>query len=184
MKKNNAKQGTSTPGDKAGPKTIPALIADLNSRDGLVRVKARKALVAIGHRSVKPLVKALASKKQWVRWEAAKTLSQIGDPAATQALIKALEDKNFDVRWLAAEGLDSIGQEAIVPLLQALEKHPDSSWLREGTHHVLHNLEGGHLNRTLNPVLLALEGFEPSVEAPLAAAKALNALTNNRIKRN
>lgn len=170
--------------DKDAESTISSLITDLNSRDGLVRVKARKSLVAIGHRSVKPLVKALASKKQWVRWEAAKTLSQIGDPIATQALIKALEDKNFDVRWLAAEGLNSIGQEAIVPLLQVLEKRPDSFWLREGAHHVLHELEGGHLNRTLNPVLLALEGFEPSVEVPLATAKALDALSNDRIKKN
>jgi HEAT repeat protein len=183
MKKSNVKQDKPARSKKAVMDTTAALVADLNSPDGLVRVKARKALVAIGQPAVKYLVKSLASKKQWVRWEAAKTLGQIGDTGATSALIKALEDKMFDVRWLAAEGLNSIGNDALVPLLQALEKHPDSLWLREGVHHVLHNLEGGHLNKILDPVLLALESFEPSVEAPLAATKALEALANSGTKR-
>jgi HEAT repeat protein len=182
MKTNNSKQSTPAPGENAAAKKIRKLITDLNSQDGLVRVKARKSLVEIGGPAVPMLVKALSNKKQWVRWEAAKTLGQIGDSRATTALIKALDDKLFDVRWLAAEGLDSIGHEAIIPLLQALEKHPDSLWLREGVHHVLHNLEGGHLNKILDPVLTALEGFEPSVEAPLAAGKALEALKESGSK--
>jgi hypothetical protein len=95
---------------------------------------------------------------------------------AVQALVKALEDKMFDVRWLAAEGLISIGREALVPLLRELIEHPDSFWLREGVHHVLHDIyQGDH--KTLRPVLVALESFEPSVEAPLAAEVALKALS-------
>jgi len=94
-----------------------------------------------------------------------------------QALVKALEDKMFDVRWLAAEGLVAIGHEALVPLLRVLIGHSDSVWLREGVHHVLHGIEGGHLNEMLRPILLALEGVEPSVEAPMAAEAALKALT-------
>jgi HEAT repeat protein len=180
MTKKKARQDKPVRSRKVSPETIRSLVADLGSQDGLVRVRARKSLVALGSRAVKPLVKALASKRQWVRWEAAKALGQIGDKAAIQALIKALEDKIFDVRWLAAEGLTAIGHEALVPLLQALKEHSDSLWLREGVHHVLHNTEGGHLNKTLNPVLLALESFEPSVEAPLAVEIALKALTKDR----
>jgi hypothetical protein len=41
---------------------------------------------------------------------------------------------------------------------------------------VLHNTEGGHLNKILDPVLVTLESFEPEVEAPLAAETALKAL--------
>jgi HEAT repeat protein len=164
-------------GKKLSANTIKSLIADLGSQDGIVRVQARKSLVSTGGRAVKPLVKALASKREWVRWEAAKTLGQIGDPAAVQTLIEALEDKMFDVRWLSAEGLISIGHEALVPLLRALMEHPDSLWLREGVHHVLHDVDKGDLTEIIQPVIAALEGFEPSVEVPLAASTVLKALT-------
>jgi hypothetical protein len=177
MTENETRQDRPLRRKKAGVGTIKSLVAALGSQDGQVRVRARKSLVAIGGQAVKPLVKALASKKEWVRWEAAKTLGQIGDPAAVQALVKALEDKMFDVRWLAAEGLISTGREALAPLLRALMEHPDSPWLREGMHHVLHDVEKGDLTEILQPVIVALEGFEPAVEAPLAAETALKALT-------
>jgi HEAT repeat protein len=168
---------------KARPTKVKSLVNDLASEDGLVRVKARKSLVETGKPVVKPLVEALASKKQWVRWEAAKALGQIGDTAATQALIKALEDKMFDVRWLAAEGLISLGDKVLVPLLQAIMARPGSLWLQEGVHHVLHNLEGGHLNKTIDPILRALEGFEPAVETPPAVERALEMLTREKSKK-
>jgi HEAT repeat protein len=174
---NRVKENDTTHGKKVRTETIKSLIDDLGSKDGQVRVRARKSLVAIGGQAVKPLVKALSSEKEWVRWEAAKALGQIGGPAAVQALVKALEDKMFDVRWLSAEGLISIGREALVPLLRALMEHPDSLWLQEGVHHVLHDVEKEDINEILQPVLAALEGFEPSVEAPLAVKIALKALT-------
>jgi HEAT repeat protein len=169
------------PQDKAiqssSVETISALIADLDSKDGLVRVRARRSLVAIGGLAVGPLDEALTSKKQWVRWEAAKALGQIGDPAATQALVKALEDEMFDVRWLAAEGLIAIGHGAVVPLLHALTKHSDSLWLREGAHHVFHDINIRNLKKVLRPVLDALEDIEPSVEVPRVAETALDMVT-------
>jgi HEAT repeat protein len=176
MTPDKVKRGDRVRRKRVSKNAVETLITELGSQDGLARVKARKSLVNIGGPAVKPLEKALASKKEWMRWEAAKTLGQIGDAQATAALIKALEDKMFDVRWLAAEGLNAIGHEALVPLLRALKEHPESLWLREGVHHVLHNLERGHLNKTIDPVLVALESFEPSVEAPLAVRKALKAL--------
>jgi|WetSurMetagenome_2_1015567.scaffolds.fasta_scaffold01849_6 HEAT repeat protein len=176
MISNNAKQSVLDSGNKGNKGIIKSLIADLGSQDGMVRVRARKSLVAIGRRAVKPLAKVMASKKEWVRWEAAKSLGQIGDPAATQSLIKALEDKMFDVRWLAAEGLISIGRKVTVPLLRALMEHPDSLWLQEGVHHVLHDVNKRDISKVLQPVIAALESFEPSVEAPLAARIALEML--------
>jgi HEAT repeat protein len=164
-------------GRHANKAIISALISDLGSKDGIVRVRARKSLVAIGKPAIGLLVEALASKKELVRWEAAKAIGQIDDPTATQALVKALEDDMFDVRWLAAEALIIIGQEALVPLLQALSRHSDSLWLREGAHHVVHDLADGKITEVLRPVLTALEDIEPSVEAPLAANTALKALT-------
>ena len=163
-------------GSKAAKATIKSLIADLASKDGVVRVKARQQLVAYKKRSVAPLIRTLSNEKDWVRWEAAKALSQIGNPESIQALLEALTDKKFEVRWLAAEGLIRIGRKAAVPLLEALVKHSDSHWLREGIHHVLHDMNRGKLGKVLRPVLVALEGTEPSLEAPLAARAALDAL--------
>jgi HEAT repeat protein len=183
MTENTARQGNPVRGKKVSIETIKSLIADLGSQDGLVRIRARKSLVAIGNQAIKLLVKALASKREWVRWETAKTLGQIGDPVAVQALVKALEDKMFDVRWLAAEGLIAIGRKALAPLLQALMEHPDSPWLREGAHHVLHDVDRRGLTEILLPVIVALEGSEPSVEAPIAAASALKALAKARVRR-
>jgi HEAT repeat protein len=166
----------------ADPATISALVTDLGSKDGLVRVRARLSLVAIGAQAVGPLVKALATKKQWIRWEAAKALGQIGSPAAAKALVRALEDEMFDIRWLAAEGLVVMGREALVPLLHALVERSDSEWLREGAHHVLHDLARGRpdLRDILQPVLAALEDIEPSLEVPVAAEIALNKLIGRK----
>jgi HEAT repeat protein len=177
MDRKNATEAYVTQDNTATIKTINSLIAELGGKDGIVRVRARKSLVNIGHAAVGPLVEALTSKREWLRWEAAKTLSQIGDSSTTQALIGALQDKMFDVRWLAAEGLIHIGNKAIKPLLEAVIKQPDSLWIREGTHHVLHDLPESNLKELLKPVLRALEDIEPSLEVAIAAEAVLNLLT-------
>jgi hypothetical protein len=167
---------------RAAPAPIGSLISDLASDDGVIRVKARHALVSIGDKAIKPLIKALADRNQWVRWEAAKALGQIGSSAATRALIKALEDRMFDVRWLAAQGLIAIGPEAIIPILEALIERADSVWMREGAHHVLHDLAEGEIREVLWPVIAALEDVDSPVEVPFAAKTALNALKHTDAK--
>ena len=176
-KQNNPSKTNLVTNGNAPKATISSLIADLGSKDGIVRVKARRQLVAYRARSVTPLIKTLSSGKDWVRWEAAKALSQIGNPASIQALLKALSDKRFEVRWLAAEGLIRIGHKAIVPMIEALVKNSNSSWLYEGIHHVLHDMNKGNLGTVLRPVLLALEDTGQSLQVPLAARAALDALT-------
>jgi HEAT repeat protein len=179
MKKtqNNAPKVNALSDSKVTKDIIKSLITALASKDGVVRVKARRQLVAYKKRSVAPLIRTLSNKNDWVRWEAAKALSQIGNNRAIKALLEALSDEKFEVRWLAAEGLIRIGRKAIVPLLDALVKNSDSYWLREGIHHVLHDINRGKIRRVLRPVLVALEGPEPSLEVPLVAQAALDALT-------
>jgi HEAT repeat protein len=155
---------------------IQSLVTDLASEDGVVRIKARRQLVDYKSRAVAPLIKTLSNKNDYVRWEAAKALSQIGSPASIRALLRALEDNMFDVRWLAAEGLIRIGEKAVVPMLKKLVKHSDSFWLREGIHHVMHDMNKGKFREVLKPVLVALESNEPSLTGPLAARAALNTL--------
>jgi HEAT repeat protein len=98
---------------------INALMKDLSGKDGIIRNKARIALVEIGGPAVEPLVNALTDRSQTVRWESAKALGQIMDPRSIDALVNALQDRLFDVRWLAAEGLIAIGSKSVKPLLQA-----------------------------------------------------------------
>ena len=175
---NLVREGATAIGEAARP-TVTSLIAKLASDDGVVRVKARRQLVACKARAVAPLIKALSDDSHWVRWEAAKALSQIGNQESIQALLDALSDKEFDVRWLAAEGLIRIGRKSVVPILAALVGDPDSRWVREGIHHVLHDMKKRELGQVLRPVLAALEGSEPTLEVPLAARAALDTLKKN-----
>jgi HEAT repeat protein len=156
---------------------IDALIAEFTCDDVIKCQKARRSLVAMGDKAVQPLIKELSSKKHWVRWEAAKALGQIGDAAAAKALVAALDDKEFDVHWLAAEALITIGRGAIEPLLEALADHGDKSlWLRQGAHHVLHDMKLGNLKAVLKPVIDAVDSSAPAIEVLQTARKALNDL--------
>jgi HEAT repeat protein len=164
-------------GARVDPVTIGSLIADLASKDGLVRESARLSLVAVGRPVVGALVKSLTDRNRQVRWEAAKALSAIADPTAAPALVKALEDEEFSVRWLAAKGLIALRSQGLPPLLRALIKRSDSGSLLQGAHHVLHELaRRGVPKDVVQPLLAALEDFQPSLEVPPAARAALDAL--------
>jgi hypothetical protein len=165
------------------------LIADLSSNNGSVRIRARAALVHIGAGAVEPLILALKDRNWHVRWESAKTLSEIGDPRSAPALVNALEDARSGIRWLAAEGLIVIGRDALSPLLQALVDHSDSEWLREGAHHVfrawlreekeraaLGIQANEEMSNLIFAVFKALEGIEPVIATPPVAEAALDAL--------
>ena len=80
------------------------------------------------------------------------------------------------VRWLAADGLIDLGHDTLAPVLEALIGEPGSSWIRDGVHHVLSALRAGPLRPIVAPVIRSLEGDEPALEAPIAAAVALEAL--------
>jgi HEAT repeat protein len=167
--------------DRKDPKvadagTISSLIVALGSREAARRQSARETLVGIGKPAVAPLTEALTDSSPNLRWEAAKTLTEIGDPVAAPALVHALEDEESAVRWLAAKGLIAMGEAGLQPLLQALIEHSDSLWFREGAHHVLHTLVREDMALEATPVLDALEDIEPVVEAPVAAYHVLQAL--------
>jgi HEAT repeat protein len=171
---------------RADPGTIGALVADLASDDGAVRETARLSLVDVGGNAVAALIEALGDPHRQVRWEAAKALEQIADPQAAAALVGALEDREFSIRWLAAEGLIALKSKGLVPLLRELIERPDSAWLREGAHHVvhdLHHLGGRRLREVLEPLLAALEDVEPVLEAPPAAETVLKILIRERRRR-
>ena len=116
------------------------LLETLGSDDGMKRKKAREALVEKGKVSIDFLLELLSHPKHIYRWEAVKTLEEIGDPLAIPLLIQALEDDKGDVRWIAAKGLVKLGKKSILPLLKVLEEKSDSVFILEGAHHVFSDL--------------------------------------------
>ncbi len=155
--------------DEAKEPSIETLINTLSTLKDKVREETRHTLVAIGKPAVPSLIKALKNKKALIRWEVAKALEQIADPETAPMLVEALEDDDFDVRWLAAEGLVKMNIKGLKPLLEALELRGESVLLREGAHHVFHDLAKGELRKYLVPVLASLEALEPGEEVPWAA---------------
>jgi len=156
---------------------IEKLITDLNCDEYIDCQKARRKLVEMGGAAVPRLVKELSNSKYQVRWEVTKALGQIADKSSAEALVKALEDAEFDVRWLAAEALINIGRDALEPLLLALADHGDKSIsLRNGAHHVLHDMYLGNLHGTLLPVMKAVGDSEPYSEILVTARKVLDDL--------
>lgn len=154
---------------------IPSLIVDLGVQSATVRERAHSTLVAMGKPAVRPLLEALTNSTEYGRGQAAKALGEIGDLAAAPALVKALEDDKFDVRWLAARALVALGRDGLPALLRALIERPDSTWLREGAHHVLHDEGYKTWQKQLAPVMKALEGYVPTDALPGAAEKVLRA---------
>ena len=174
--KNSEKKGKKAQGSRGALSKITSAIANLRSGDGLVRKEARETLTLIGKQAVRPLIPLLKDIEDDVRWGAAKALADIADARAASELVSTLEDHNFGVRWLAAEGLINIGRDALGPLLKALIKNPDSVWLREGAHHVLHDLAKTGMKDLLTPVWVALEGVYPEIGVHEPALKALQEL--------
>jgi HEAT repeat protein len=159
------------------PAIIDDLIAELASHEGSKRQRARDALAAIGKPAVAPLLQVLGDRRNHtMRWEAAKTLSEIADLDSAPVLIATLEDGDFDIRWLAAEGLIAMGRAAWPPLLRALIQRAGSVWLRNGAHHILTSFFEPEVRALLAPVILALEGGEPELTVPSAAQRLLRTL--------
>ena len=157
---------------------VKALITQLGDDQGFVRENARLALIDIGKDAVPLLIDALVSKREQLRWEAAKALVKIADPAAIPALVKALQDEVFDIRWLAAEALIAIGKESIEPLMQEVVDQGNKSFLQEGAHHIITYLlpplsKSSDLVEILKPVKDALDSSAPRAAGPAAAQKAL-----------
>lgn len=158
---------------------IRSLVRALAGSDWVVREHARIAIEAAGGAAISPLVEALESDDLWLHREAARVLSRIGDPRSVDALVKALRDEEFGVRWMAAEGLIAIGEASVLPLLQALIDEAGSVRLREGAHHVLHDLVRKGIQReALLPVLRALRSAEPAATGPTSAFRAYQRLTS------
>ena len=88
---------------------VPALIAQLDSSDQLLRRIAGDALVAVGSESVPALLEVMQDSSQEARIEAARALALIGDTRAVPQLFKALDEESALLEHWAGEGLERMG---------------------------------------------------------------------------
>lgn len=157
--------------------TASHLVEQLSSENGSVRAVARDAIIKIGPPMTPHLIQLLSSPDEHLRWEAAKALAAIADPASAPALVGALEDRSFGVRWLASSGLIALGRDGLRPLLVALMQNSGTVLLRSAAHRIVFDLAGrDHLFVLLKPLVDALESTEPAVSVPVAAHAALQKL--------
>ena len=162
---------------------IDQWIFNLGSPNGVTRQEARLALVKIGKDAVPALCRALHSQNVHTRWEAAKAFVALPAYSAAPDLVDALRDEDAGVRWLAGEALIGLKRAAVVPLLEGLQEHFDSTWMREGAHHVLYGLHMEKLlDQPLSKVKSALEDIEPEAKAPWAAYEYLDTFEKFRGK--
>lgn len=142
-----------------------------------IREMARWSLVSAGSDVVPELIETLRNDRQRCRWEAARLLGKIRDKRALEPLVEALLDDSINVHWVASEALIQYGKDAILPLLKGLIRHFDSVRFRHGAYHILHMMERfSHLDPKTQAVLDALRGMTPSVSAPWAAERAIEAI--------
>jgi len=169
--------------EKIQGEQLQKLVSDLSNKDGIIRRHARQKLEQAGTAAVDYLIASLDIPDDNTRWEATKALGHIGDPKAAPALVHALMDDSFEVQWLAAEGLIALGEAAIEPLLEGLAHNYGSIFMRQGAHHVLHDLE----RRKLLPdgvlhVLGELRSLEPLEPFPISARRALKELFGKTVE--
>jgi len=112
-------------------------IEALEDKDLRTRRQARQALTECGAGCLDIMLDELLDGSFQIRWEVAKALGEMKEPASARALIRALEDEEQDVRWLAAVALANLGLPALTPLLEILLEKADNVYLRQGVHHVL-----------------------------------------------
>ena len=122
-------------------KAIQEEIELLISKNGMERKKARAKLVKRGRPAINYLEKLIFNPQHIQRWEALKTMEEIGDPISIPFFIQSLEDDESDIRWIAAEGLIKLGTLSVKPLLEALLDKPNSIFILAGAHHVFYSLK-------------------------------------------
>lgn len=123
---------------------IRALIADLGDADQLKRQRARLLLVHNAERSLPALLAALKNQDVEIRKGAVQALGEIRASETAKDLTGMLEDEDTSVRWTAMESLIRLGRQSLRPLLESFVAHFDSTWLREGVHHILRVLKDRH----------------------------------------
>ncbi len=159
--------------------TTTGNLAELASEDGVVRERARKALIAEGgYEIVHAQIGELTDPRRQVRWEAVMVLSGIADPVSALPLVHAMEDQDSDIAWIAAEGVAKLSDSGLAAVLSRLTNGSSSTQFCRLALHSLKLLRATCKNaEELDAVMHALDSLEPTLAAPVAAYEALQKLS-------
>ena len=106
--------------------SIDQLAEELGAADGNVRARALGELVRRGPRSTPALVRALDSRDVDVRVRAAQGLGEIADPANADLFVAMLDDRDDRIRARGAQGLARIGDpRALEALVRTIDDFED-----------------------------------------------------------
>ena len=158
-----------------GSHRIQELVTQLEDSDGVTRKRARETLTTIGDDAVPHLVGLLASPEDRLRWEAAKALDKIPDPAAITGLVSLLADPASEIKVAGRDGAHTPGKSVRTTRVRALADHAEDKGLRAASHHVLHDLaeRNGVLRKIVDPLLAVLGETDPAATISTRAEVAL-----------
>ena len=99
------------------------LVAQLGATDAPRRVKAYRALVAIGPEAIDALIVGLSDNNSRIREMSAWALREIGKPTAriAPALISTLADPDENIRVVGSVALQNLGEPTVPYLIDALK---------------------------------------------------------------
>jgi len=150
----------------------PLLVALITNRDELYR-EACHALHNLGPLAKSAWVEALNHPDKHIRWEAARGLGQIGDVRAVSILAEGLLDESYLVRWATSDVLAHLGTQAIPAILTILSRYTLNEPSRNVAYHALYGILSTSTQEYIKPLLDALHGPAPDIEAPIIAQRLL-----------
>jgi HEAT repeat protein len=155
------------------PNCAAPLIGALATGRGELHRAAGWALTELGRDAQEDLLEALHHPDSHVRWHAARILGQCADASGAHILVEGLYDERPEVRWATANVLAGLDAAAVPYILRALIAHPLNESYRQAVYHSLHGMASHRTQERLQPLLAALRGPAPSVQAPTVAQKLL-----------
>ena len=161
------------------PRAIKLLIAILKE-DSIIQSSAASALgEAKNPCGVEPLIEALKHGDEYVRWESAVSLGEIGDARAVESLIIAMmKDEDSSAREWSAWALGEIGDaRATEPLITAMIKDKDV-YVRKSAAGALGMIKSRRVVEVLIATLEAKKDsdIQPEVAKALGKTKNPNAI--------
>jgi hypothetical protein len=150
------------------------LIGALESDEERIEQEARAALYSLGSYAREALFEALNHKQSCVRWRVIRVIGEIGGPGVEWQLAERLCDEDHAVRWAAAEVLASIGPCAVPAVMTVFCDCELTETLREAVYHALHSVHSPKTQERIRPLLEALQGAVPEVEARKVAQQLLS----------
>jgi len=155
------------------PRCAAPLINALSNGQDEVHRAAGQALNTLGGAAQDTLLEALHHPDGHVRWHVARSLGQCADASGAHILCEGLYDERAEVRWAAANVLAGLDAAAVPHILRILIARPMKESYRQAIYHALHGMPSHRTQERLQPLLAALRGPAPSVQAPTVAQKML-----------